>query len=138
MERVDALADVDGLVIADTRQQVAVLNGAIRDRRRPDPGPELATGAGDLIGPGDLITTHRNDPSLDVANHDTWTVRAIGSDGSLVAARAARHTHPATRIRPRPRRLAYATTAYGAQGRPSPQPTWPSARAAARPPPMSG
>lgn len=116
VERVDALADVDGLVIADTRQQVAVLNGAIRDRRRDDASPELATGAGELIGPGDLITTRRNDPRLDVANHDTWTVRAIGTDGSLVARgpRGAR-TLPPEYVHDHVE-LAYATTAYGAQG----------------------
>ena len=75
------------LVIADTREQVAVLNAAIRDHRHSgeheDDGA-VTTGRGEQIGIGDRIATRRNDPILGVSNRQTWTVTGIGDDGSLV------------------------------------------------------
>nr|WP_211350976.1 MobF family relaxase [Nocardioides plantarum] len=104
IERVQALtnfADVTGishdgaehqrtLVVADTREQVAALNAAIRDRRqtdqRHDDGQALTTAAGERIGVGDTITTRRNDRSLGVANRQTWTITAVADDGALTIA----------------------------------------------------
>ncbi len=97
-ERTAALAEagaVSGLVIADTREQVANLNAAIRDQRRPDPATgdsadpsgahqSLVTARGEPIGLGDRVATRRNDPELGVANRQTWTVTGVGKDGGLV------------------------------------------------------
>lgn len=134
-ERTQALAQVaaDGilsrdrrarqmLVMADTREQAAALNGAIRDRLvaagRVDDTHAVATDAGERLGVGDRVATRRNDRDLGVTNRDTWTITAVGDDGSLAlrgrkatdlrtlpAAYARKHTE-----------LAYATTVYGAQG----------------------
>ena len=78
-------------MIADTREQVAALNAAIRDHRH-------ATGTrrplddrhrrGEQIGVGDRVATRRNDPDLGVANRETWTVTGIGDDGTLVRSTA--------------------------------------------------
>jgi exodeoxyribonuclease V alpha subunit len=127
VERTAALAAVDGLVIADTRDQVASLNATIRDRRMADDegtgevaggvsGEQLTTRRGDGIGIGDRIATRRNNRDLDVANRDTWTVTAVGDDGGLmVAGRGGERTLPAAYVRDHVE-LAYATTVHGAQG----------------------
>jgi len=157
VERTAALATIgahsadgaDQLVIADTRDQVAALNAAIRDHRHTigDEGGEVsgerdgerdgepATGRGERsgeqsgerrgepvtrrgerIGLGDRVATRRNDRHLAVANRDTWTVTGIGDDGSLLlTGRAGDRTLPAEYVREHVE-LAYATTAYGAQG----------------------
>lgn len=122
--------DGDLLVIADTRDQVAVLNAAIRDRRHSAAGPpgdqpgeqsgeragEPITRRGERIGLGDRVATRRNDRDLAVANRDTWTVAGIGTDGSLlVTGRAGHRTLPADYVREHVE-LAFTTTAYGAQG----------------------
>jgi len=39
VERLEALSNADGLIVADTREQVAALNAAIRDRRLDDSRP---------------------------------------------------------------------------------------------------
>ncbi|MBC7640243.1 MAG: AAA family ATPase, partial [Rhodoferax sp.] len=74
-------------VIADTREQVAALNAAIRDRHLADgdldPTRHLTTRAGDPITIGDRISTRRNDRDLDVANRDQWTVTAINDHGQV-------------------------------------------------------
>lgn len=111
IERVQALttlAEVTGtndggerlrtLVVADTREQVAALNAAIRDRRqtdqRHDDGQALTTAAGERIGVSDTITTRRNDRSLGVANRQTWTITAVADDGALTIAREPLATDP--------------------------------------------
>ena len=121
VELTAALTAVEGLVIADTREQVGVLNAAIRDHRIATTGAgvsteSITTAAGVRLGPGDRVTTRRNDRHLGVANRDTWTVTRIGADGSLTVA-----GHPGERVLPRRYvhdhvELAYATTVYGAQG----------------------
>ena len=107
-------------VIADTRDQVAALNAAIRDRRLTDgdvaSDAQVTTRGGDLVGAGDLIATRRNNRDLDVANRDQWTVTDITDDGDLlIAGRRGQRTLPAvyasTHIE-----LAYATTVHGIQG----------------------
>ena len=108
------------LVIADTREQVAALNGTIRDQlvatgRVQDTGA-VTTGAGERIGVGDRVATRRNEPALDVANRDTFTVTGIAPDGALAldGGRGERHL-PAAYVHDH-LELAYATTVYGAQG----------------------
>jgi conjugative relaxase-like TrwC/TraI family protein len=112
------VGDGDQLVITDTRDQVAALNAAIRDRRHfvSEQTGELITRRGEPIGLGDRVATRRNDRDLAVANRDTWTVTGIGDDGSLhVTGRAGRRTLPATYVTEHVE-LAFTTTAYGAQG----------------------
>ncbi len=122
VERTAALADAGAagdLVIADTREQVADLNAAIRDHRAADRaahGRTVATARGERIGLGDRVATRRNDPDLQVANRQTWTVTGIGDDGSLLL-----HAHGRDREIPADYatqfvELAYATTVHGAQG----------------------
>jgi hypothetical protein len=118
------------LVVADTREQVARLNAAIRDQRRADldastgdsadAGPSLVTARGEAIGLRDRVATRRNDPELGVANRQTWTVTAISDDGRLILrdtgrARGRDQEIPAD-YATRFVELAYATTVHGAQG----------------------
>jgi hypothetical protein len=108
------------LMIADTREQTAALNGAIRDRLveigQVDDQRAFTNQSGERIGVGDRVTTRHNDRHLGVANRDTWTLTAIseahlvlhgrrGEVRSVPAAYAVKHLE-----------LAYATTVYGAQG----------------------
>lgn len=134
VERTAALAAIgadgsgmgDQLVIADTRDQVGALNAAIRDRRHGAGVPlgeqfgertgEPITRRGERIGLGDRVATRRNDRDLAVANRDTWTVAGIREDGGLlVTGRAGQRALPAHYVREHVE-LAFATTAYGAQG----------------------
>ena len=133
VERTVTLAAVEGLVIADTREQVTALNAAIRDHHHrhiqssePNGEPsgerggeqsgEAVTRGGERIGLGDRIATRRNNRDLGVANRDTWTVAGIGDDGSLlVTGRTGERHLPADYVRDHVE-LAYATTVHGAQG----------------------
>ena len=131
-ERTHALADVAAtrlvtgdqgvLVMADTLERVAALNGAIRDRLVTCGYVEdryaLVTANGERLGVGDRVSTRLNDRTLGVANRDTWTITAIATDGGLTL--QGRHRTdvravPATYARQKVE-LAYATTVYGAQG----------------------
>jgi ATP-dependent exoDNAse (exonuclease V) alpha subunit len=110
------------LIIADTREQVGLLNAAIRDERRTNDPAEartlttVTTAAGEQLSRGDRVATRRNDRDLGVANRDTWTVAGFGEDGSLVVrGRGGERTLPAT-YAGRHVELAYATTVHGAQG----------------------
>jgi thymidine kinase len=75
-------------VVADTLEQVAELNAAIRDRLvaagRVDDGWVVTTRAGQRIGAGDRVATRRNDQGLGVANRDLWVVTAISRRGAVV------------------------------------------------------
>ena len=109
------------LVIADTREQVAALNGTIRDQLittgRLEDTRAVTTAAGERIGVGDRVATRRNELTLDVANRDTFTVTGIAPDGALTlhdGGRGERHL-PASYVQDH-LELAYATTVYGAQG----------------------
>ena len=121
VERLHALAHEPGLVVADTRDQVATLNAAIRARRiadgelNPD-GPTTTTLAGQTIGVGDQISTRRNDAELGVANRETWTVTRVHDDGALEVATADRRRTLPRDYAMTSTELAYASTAYGAQG----------------------
>lgn len=118
VERTVAVAQEDGLVIADTREQVSELNAAIRERRVCDGerDGEPVTSRGERIGLGDRVATRRNDRDLGVANRDTWTVAGMGDDGGLlVVGRGGQRVLPASYVQEHVE-LAYATTVYGAQG----------------------
>ncbi len=133
VERTAAITSADGLVVADTREQVATLNATIRDRHaadraisgepsgEPSGGPvtqrgEPVTRRGERIGVGDRVATRRNDRALGVANRDTWTVLAAAEDGGLVVSGInGQRSLPAPYVRDHVE-LAYATTVHGAQG----------------------
>jgi exodeoxyribonuclease V alpha subunit len=120
-ERTAALAEAGAagdLVVADTREQVADLNAAIRDSRQGDEnaGAGIITAAGDRIGLGDRVATRRNDPELQVANRQTWTVAGIGPNGSLTLQGRGRDREIPPEYARRFVELAYATTVHGAQG----------------------
>jgi exodeoxyribonuclease V alpha subunit len=109
------------LVMADTREQVGALNGAIRDRLvaagRVQDTATITTQAGERIGVGDRVATRRNDRALQVANRDTWTLTAVAHDGSatLTGSTGQQRVLPPSYLRQHVE-LAYATTSYGAQG----------------------
>lgn len=123
-ERTAALAEAGAagdLVIADTREQVAGLNAAIRDQRRADPGTgdsadSMVTARGERIGLGDRVATRRNDHDLGVANRQNWTVARIGEDGHLILHGRGRDREIPAEYATRFVELAYATTIHGAQG----------------------
>ena len=120
VERRQALTLEAGLVIADTHEQVDALNAAIRQGRvwrgEVDPRREVTTSRGERIGVGDRIATRRNDRDLDVANRETWRVTAIDPDGCLHVADGDRRRVVPTGYVHEHVELAYASTAYGAQG----------------------
>jgi exodeoxyribonuclease V alpha subunit len=110
------------LVVADTREQAARINGTAHQVRTitgevtGGAADAVVTGGGEQIGVGDRIATRRNDPGIDVANRETWTVIDTQHGGGLtVAGEAGRRILPADYVRDHVE-LAYATTAYGAQG----------------------
>jgi len=118
--RLDALTKVPGTLVADTREQVAALNSAVRERRlargEVHPAREVVTAAGERIGVGDQVATRRNDPDLGVANRDRWTVTGIdGCGGLLVRGDTRSATLAADYVREHTE-LAYATTVHGVQG----------------------
>ena len=108
------------LLVADTREQVADLNGHIRERLVAggyvDDTRVVTTWAGERIGVGDQIATRRNDRDADVANRDTWTVTGLAADGgAVVAGSRGERVLPAAYVRHHVE-LAYASTVYGTQG----------------------
>jgi exodeoxyribonuclease V alpha subunit len=125
-ERTAALAEAGAtgdLVIADTRDQVAHLNSVIRDHRHTHDtgaaaaeGSTLTTDRGEVLGVGDRVATRRNDPHLQVANRQTWTITGIRGDGSLVLHGRGRDREIPAEYATRFVELAYATTVHGAQG----------------------
>jgi exodeoxyribonuclease V alpha subunit len=120
-ERTTTLAEAGAAgeaVIADTRQQVADLNAAIRERnKRADNGrSEVTTARGERLGLGDRVATRRNDVDLQVTNRQTWTVTGIGEDGSLALRGRGTDREVPAEYANRFVELAYATTVHGAQG----------------------
>jgi exodeoxyribonuclease V alpha subunit len=130
-DRLAALADTAAdantgasttVVVADTREQVAALNAAIRDRLAAAGhvcvagSAVISTVAGECIGAGDRVSTRRNDTELGVANRDQWTVTAVHADGGItVAGEHGERTLPPNYVRAHVQ-LAYASTIHGAQG----------------------
>ncbi|HEY3479409.1 MAG TPA: MobF family relaxase, partial [Streptomyces sp.] len=128
VERQQALAvraSLGELVVADTREQVGRINGLAHQVRvltgevnpggNRDAGEGVVTSAGERIGVADRVATRRNDPDTDVANRETWTVTDTDQGCLTVVGEAGRRTLPAEYVREHVE-LAYATTAYGAQG----------------------
>ena len=109
------------LVVADTREQAARINGTAHQVRTitgevtGGAADAVITAAGERVGVGDRVATRRNDPGIDVANRETWTVIDTQHGDLTVAGEAGRRTLPADYVRDHVE-LAYATTAYGAQG----------------------
>jgi conjugative relaxase-like TrwC/TraI family protein len=128
-DRLAALADTSAqaaggggetVVVADTGEQVAALNAAIRDRliTRGSVSDDavVGTSAGERIGVGDRVTTRRNDTGLGVANRDQWAVTAVHRTGTItVTGGHGNRVLPADYVRAHVH-LAYASTVYGAQG----------------------
>jgi hypothetical protein len=107
-------------VVVDTREQAAALNTTVRDRLVAaglvDNQHTSSGRAGQPVGAGDVIATRRNDPQLDVANRETWTVTAVHRDGSLTVAGEHGHRTLPTDYVHEQVELGYASTAHGAQG----------------------
>jgi hypothetical protein len=107
-------------VVVNTRDQAAALNAAIRDRHVAaglvDDQHTTSARAGQLVGAGDQIATRRNDPQLDVANREIWTISRVHRDGSLtVAGERGARVLTADYVREHVE-LGYASTVHGAQG----------------------
>ncbi|MER6972268.1 MobF family relaxase [Nocardioides sp. NPDC057767] len=123
VEQIAALADVattaeNGVaVVADTRDQVARINGLARRGLSDavDRKDRFATRSGERIGIDDRVATRRNNPDADVANREVWTVRNVDRKGVVVKGAAGRRRLSWEYAREH-LELAYATTTYGVQG----------------------
>jgi exodeoxyribonuclease V alpha subunit len=120
VERQDLLAvkAANGqLVVAHTREQVTRINHATH-RLRVVTGwaaDSVVTAAGEQIGAGDTIATRQNDAEVGVANRELWTVVGASAHGLHVKGECGKRVLPPAYVREHVE-LAYATTAYGAQG----------------------
>ena len=109
------------LVVVDTREQAAALNAAIRGQlvtaAAVDDSRATSTNDGQRLGVGDTVVTRRNDPQLQVANRDSWTVQRVHRDGTVTVTDPRRGSHdlPPEYVA-RFVELGYAVTGYGAQG----------------------
>lgn len=105
------------LVVADTREQVAKINGLTHQARKTvgEVDDSVVTASGERMGVGDRIATRRNDHDTDVANRETWTVIAAEGGALTVQGEAGKRVLPPEYVRAHVE-LSYATTAYGAQG----------------------
>ena len=105
------------LVVADTREQVGKINGLVHQVRIAvgEVSDGVVTASGERIGVGDRIATRRNDHDADVANRETWTVTACDNGTVTVLGEAGERVLPPEYVHQHVE-LAYATTAYGAQG----------------------
>ncbi len=121
-EAVDRRGESLGITCT-TSATARAINLEIQRRRHPRrarPGVDLADGTQTLVG--DQIATRRNAPLVSdtgaaVRNRHTWTVLAIGRDGSLTVADLDRGTVklPADYVA-RFVELGWAVTGYGSQG----------------------
>lgn len=116
-QKLAAHASCGDLVVADTRDQVARINNLAHGVRKTlgEVSERVETASGDRIGIGDRIATRRNDHEADVANRETWTVVDCIDGALTVHGESGRRVLPAPYVRNHVE-LAYATTAYGAQG----------------------
>jgi len=107
-------------LMADGREQVAALNGAIRDRLVAEgfvsDDRVVVNETGERLGVGDRIATRRNDWQLGVANRQIWTITAIGEATVTLRDDRGRTRGVPTWYAHQSVELAYATTVYGAQG----------------------
>lgn len=115
--RLAAEASVGKLVIADTREEVGRVNTLAHGIRKAtgEADEQVLTAAGERLGVGDTIATRRNDRDADVANRELWTVVSCDRGALTVRGEAGTRVLPPDYVR-RDVELAYATTAYGAQG----------------------
>jgi exodeoxyribonuclease V alpha subunit len=112
-------ARVEVVVVADTNEQVGALNDAIRAELvaagRVD-DTHTTTGQAARIGVGDRVVTRRNDPGIEVANRDTWTVTSVEHGGSVtVTGERGERVLPTKYVRQHVG-LGYASTVHGVQG----------------------
>jgi hypothetical protein len=105
------------LVVADTREQVAKINHLAHQARKAvgTVTDNVITATGERVGVGDQIATRRNDREADVANREIWTVLHCADGALVVQSEAGKRVLPPDYVRQHVE-LAYATTAYGAQG----------------------
>ena len=120
VERQDVLAakaSLGGLVVADTRDQVARINHVAHRVRvmTGEAADSVVTASGEQIGTGDTIATRHNDPGVGVANREIWSVVGSSAAGLHVKGDSGQRVLPPTYVHDHVE-LAYATTAYGAQG----------------------
>lgn len=121
----DKRAGLDAIMLAPTREQVAVLNQAAREHRLAGsrPGREADLADGNSASIGDTIVTRHNDRRLRagsswVKNGDRWDVNGVHPDGSIDVRDPRTHrrlTLPAGYVATHVE-LGYATTIHGAQG----------------------
>jgi len=125
--------DSDGresLMMADTNDRVAELNGLAQERRIARGTVDLSHSVplrdGHSAGIGDTVVTRRVDRQLTVQgtrdcvkNGDAWTVEQIHEDGSITAARLKddRRVHLPAEYVQASTELGYASTVHRAQGR---------------------
>jgi hypothetical protein len=123
----DIDAGTSSLMIAPDTATVTELNRRARADRiatREVAEHGVNAAAGQMIGVGDHVVTRRNDRHLAtgtgwVKNGDRWVVTATDNDGAMTVRRAGGHgviVLPANYVTQHVE-LAYATTAYRAQGR---------------------
>jgi hypothetical protein len=110
---------IASVVVADTNDQVSALNDAIRAELvaagRVD-DTHTTIGHASRVGAGDQVVTRRNDPGIEVANRDTWTVTSVHRDGSVtVTGDRGERVLPADYVRQHVE-LGYASTVHGVQG----------------------
>ena len=107
-------------LMADSRDQVAALNGAIRDRLVAegfvDNRQVVVNESGERLGLGDRVATRRNDWRLGVANRQTWTITHLNDQTVTLRNDRGRTRKIPTWYAHGSVELAYATTVYGAQG----------------------
>ncbi|HUG84323.1 MAG TPA: AAA family ATPase, partial [Euzebya sp.] len=123
----DMAAGRQSLLIAPTREQVALLNRRAQadriDTGHVEPDAMVPLHDSTAAGVGDVIVTRRNDRLLHgpggwVRNGDRWSITATHPDGSVTVARHGQHgtirlpvDYVAAHVE-----LGYATTAHRAQG----------------------
>lgn len=125
----DDAEGLSSLMMADTNDQVAVLNGRAQELRiargQVDLEASTALRDGHRAGVGDRVVTRRVDRSLTiegtrdcVKNGDVWTVDRVGDDGSLAVRRedGKTITLPPEYVESATE-LGYASTVHRAQGR---------------------
>ena len=114
-------------LVASTNDHVDAINHAVQVARvaagQLNPDVAAAIAGGECAHVGDVVATRRNDRTLvtsagePVRNRETWTVTAIGTDGSLTVTREQGHgtvTLPADYAHDHVR-LGYAATEHGYQ-----------------------
>ena len=124
----DRADDRDSVMLAPTRDLVAVLNARARTDRLAvtdaKPGREVTLADGNQASAGDIIITRCNERGLPISgsdwvkNGDRWTIRAVHRSGALKVTHhgtGATITLPANYAR-RDTDLGYASTVHGAQG----------------------